>query len=611
MSFYYQPLDKACKSKIGALACGDDVTFHIRYDESGEEIFSATVCYIDFYQDDGQAMRFAMHRDNDGFTVTLQFSECGLWFYYFTIGDGKYLGRGKLRSGEVCEHPESWQITVHRKSYQTPEWFKGGIMYQIFPDRFYKSGSCPIKLYKFLHEKWGEQPNFRPNEFGKILNNDFFGGNLNGIREKLDYLNSLHVKTIYLNPIFEAYSNHRYDTGDYLNIDSLLGTKEDFCNLIREAKEKDIRIVLDGVFNHTGDDSRYFNKYGRYESLGAYQSSQSPYSEWYSFHPYPDCYDSWWGIETLPAVNEYSASYRNFICGEGGVLKTWLKCGVSGYRLDVADELPDFFLQDIRQAVKEENSQALIIGEVWEDASNKIAYSQRRKYLQGEELDSVMNYPIKDAIIKFVLTKSTCALRETIAMLIDNYPKETLDCLMNIIGTHDTVRILTVMGGKTCSSKEEMSRTALTERERAKAMDKVRMAAVLQYTLPGVPCIYYGDEVGMEGYSDPFCRGCFPWDNVNEELLQFYRKLGEIRTCDRLNEIFKDGNYFEVFADSHCIVFGREKSEKRIFVWCNNSSERYLMRLGNGKYRECISGKIYKDFLEINEYGYGILSSEE
>lgn len=604
MQFYFNPLDKACKSRTGAFPRGASVTFRLFWSESGEMPQHLDARFV-YWQDGQERTPLSMNRTDNGFSVTLRFHRVGLYFYYFRIGD-EYFGCGSLRNGTFMPQANlvSWQITVYDEAYGTPDWMKGGLMYQIFPDRFYKSGEIPIGDGKIIRDDWGGMPYFRPNANGKILNNDFFGGNLQGITEKLDYLQSLGVTVLYFNPIFEAYSNHRYDTGDYLKIDPLLGNEDDLDRLIKEADKRGMRIILDAVLNHTGSDSRYFNKYGHYDSIGAYQSRQSPYADWYTFHAFPDSYDSWWGIDTLPAVNERSESYQEFIFGEQGVLRHWLKHGIGGYRLDVADELPDFFLEKLRKTVKETTSDAVIIGEVWEDASNKIAYSERRKYLQGHELDSVMNYPLKDAIINFVQTGKTMQLRETLFMLMDNYPKETLDCLMNILGTHDTPRILTVLGGKTCADKEEMAVTFLKPREKAAAKRRVMMAAVLQFTLPGVPCIYYGDENAMEGYQDPFCRRCFDWVNTDEELLAFYRKLGALR---KEMPVFRTGDYDEVYADSGCIVYMRKSDEERVYVWVNNSSGEYSIRV-NGTFFEHLSGKTFSEKLDFGPNSYGIFT---
>lgn len=608
MSYYYNPLDEACKSIIGGIPRMSELTLRIKKNESGEGNFSAQTCILILCKDGETEQRFPMKSQNSGFEITLRFNQCGLYFYRFEL-DGRGFDCGKMRRGAFSDAKRCWQITVFESYYQTPAWFKGGIMYQIFPDRFYKSGDIPIAEHKILRSDWGGTPRYQPNEFGKVLNNDFFGGNLNGIREKLPYLKDLGITTLYLNPIFEAYSNHRYDTGDYMKVDSLLGTSEDFDRLVETAKECGIGIVLDGVFNHTGDDSRYFNRYGRYPEIGAYQSKNSPYADWYSFYEFPEGYESWWGIATLPAVNENSESYQNFILGKNGVLKNWIKHGIMGWRLDVADEIPDFFLSLLRTSVKEENSDAVIIGEVWEDASNKIAYSVRRKYLQGNELDSVMNYPLKDAIINFMQTGNTTMLRETIFQLIDNYPKQTLDSLMNILSTHDTPRILTVLGNQVCETKEQMEVARLNDEAKKSAKAKLKMAALLQFTLPGVPCIYYGDEIGMEGDRDPFCRKCYDWENADEDLHTYYRNLGKIRQND-LKEVFSEGVYREIYADAACLVFERKTNSNYVYIFVNYSNRNYNINF-QGQYRELLTDTNYCNNLEIKPFSCGIIQKTE
>ncbi len=604
MRIYFDPVDRACKSLVGAFARGKQLTLCVICEKGGEDNFSAESCALLLHRDGEEEESFPMRRTQNGFTLTLEFHETGLYFYHFHLNDLR-LGCGRLRRGEIGAEGE-WQITVFEEDYHTPDWFKGGVMYQIFPDRFAKSGEVSQMGENKVLRRWGEQPYFRPNAFGQVLNNDFFGGNLNGIREKLDYLQGLGVTVLYLNPIFEAFSNHRYDTGDYLKIDSLLGTVGDFEALVKEADERGIKLILDGVFNHTGADSRYFNLYGRYPTVGAYQSPDSPYAGWYHFHPFPDQYDCWWGIRTLPAVNEESESYQDFILGENGVLKTWLRRGIGGWRLDVADELPDFFLKKLRKAVKEENPDALILGEVWEDASNKIAYGVRREYFQGEELDGVMNYPLKNAIISFLTTGSAEALRSTIFMLIDNYPPEALHSLMNILGTHDTVRILTVLGGNVCNSKEEMAVTYLSPDKKARARELLKMAAVLQYTLPGVPCIYYGDENGMEGYADPFCRACYDWKNCDAELNDFYRRLGELRGGE-LKKVFATGDYREIFADFSCIVYARTFESRTAYIYVNRSDSEYVVNCA-GTFREFFSGERYSGKFLLKPRTFGVLT---
>jgi len=628
ISIYYNPLDTACKSIVGGVKVGDSVQFNVFslkntpskiFPKLAEGIFNAQTpnendcvpCNKKAYfrlNADGEASElYPMTITEYGWTITVKFKETGLYFYSFKIEDEGEVSCGKNEIGVLTNTPQPFLQTVSSTNYTTPSWFKGGVMYQIFPDRFCKAGSMSDIKGRIQRDDWGGTPSYRPNERGKVLNNDFFGGNFKGIQSKLPYLRELGVTTIYLNPIFEAASNHRYDTSDYMKIDPFLGDEKDFRELVQAAKEHGMRVILDGVFNHTGDNSVYFNKYGQYPSLGAYQSKDSPYYTWYSFQEFPNKYSSWWGIDILPEVNESSEEYQNFIFGEGGVLKHWLDCGIGGYRLDVADELPDFFLKGLRKSVKETDPDAIIIGEVWEDASTKVAYSKRREYLHGYELDSVMNYPLKDALIHYILTEKGVDLLKTIRSLIDHYPKQTLDCLMNILGTHDTARILTVLGGIYCQNKDEMAKNSayLSPKAKEKTIEKLKMAAVLQYTLPGVPCLYYGDENGMEGHIDPFCRRCFDWENLNQNLIDFYKKLGKLRA--EYHEIFKDGRFKEIIVDGGFVFYKRTNNKHSIYVYTNNSSKIQILKLPE-RYKNYFTGEILENEISIKPYSFGILT---
>lgn len=590
MEIYYNPLDPACKSVLGGVRQNESFTIRI-FGKSDEP------CIFVLQRDGCEAQSLHMQNISGGWELQLSFAEPGLYFYWFRLG-GRRAALGEDRNAEFSDSASAYQILVYRECFATPAWFKGGIMYQIFPDRFFKSGEILVEKGKWLHRDWHETPEFRPNEKGKILNNDFFGGNFRGILKKLDYLQSLHVTVIYLNPIFRAFSNHRYDTGDYMQLDPMLGSEEDFAALVSECWKRGIRLILDGVFNHTGDDSRYFNKYGTYDEIGAYQSKDSKYYSWYNFRHFPDKYDSWWGIDVLPAVNENCPSYIDFITGENGVLRRWMKYPLGGFRLDVADELPDEFVAKIRSAVKSANGDAVVIGEVWEDASNKIAYSTRRKYFQGEELDSVMNYPLKDAIINFVVSGNTSLLRRTVGMLLDHYPKCVLDSLMNILGTHDTVRVLTALGGVCAYNKEEMAVLKLSAEQRAVATERLKIAAILLYTFFGVPCIYYGDEIGMEGYSDPFCRKPFAWDLIDEDILSHYRWLGELRSR---YTVFRDGDYRELYHDDNCIVFERRKGKEAAITVANLGNNKYTLRFNGVLYNQ-LSGERCVDRVDIEPH---------
>ncbi len=509
----------------------------------------------------------------------------GLYFYHFELDTpwGKSLimntGNG---IGDFSAQGNEFQQTVYDKNFKTPDFLKGGIIYQVFPDRFYNSGAekKTVPSTRVLR-RWGETPYWKEEQMNGIWNNDYFGGDLKGIEEKLPYIADLGVGCIYINPIFEAHSNHRYDTADYEKIDPLLGTEEDLKSLCKTAKEKyGISIILDGVFSHTGCDSKYFNLYNHYNTLGAYNSTESPYFSWYKFINWPDDYHAWWGIKLLPEVIEEDESYRNYICGKDGILRKWLRCGISGWRLDVADELPDIFLDDLRKAVKEENENAVIIGEVWEDATNKFAYGQRRKYLLGEELDSVMNYPFADAVLNFVRYGHGEYFFDSVMNIVENYPPQVLNVLMNHIGTHDTERAITRLAGPDNEGKGrdwQFANNELSSYDYLKGISMMKMASLIQFTLPGVPSIYYGDEIGMQGMKDPFNRACMQWDNQNEELLKWYKRLGQIRNGAKA---LIDGEFVPVFCENSAIAYERVSSDNSVLVAVNNNDEETKLFVG-------------------------------
>lgn len=464
----------------------------------------------------------------------------------------------------------SWQITCYKKGFTTPKWPVGGVMYQIFPDRFNFSGEEKnLKRTDFTrNEDWYALPQWEPDENGEITNSDFFMGDLKGITQKLDYLEDLGVSCIYLNPIGEAYSNHRYDTGDYSHVDPILGTDEDFKELCSEAKKRGIHIINDGVFSHTGSDSVYFNRSGRYGDGGAYRDKNSPYYSWYKFNEWPDNYNSWWGFYTLPEVIETSPEFNEYINGKDGIVRKYMRYGNSGWRLDVADELPDEFMENLRKSVKEENPEAFIVGEVWEDASNKESYGARRKFLLGEQLDSVMNYVFRNAILDFCKGQDARYTMSTIMSVIENYPRPVLRVLMNSLSTHDTERALTMIAGEPLNGRDRrwQAETHLSEEQREMGEKIYKVAAAMQYTLPGFPCVYYGDEAGMEGYRDPFNRCCYPWGKENKELIEWHKKLGNLRkACSAL----WDGEFVNVYAKERRLSYIRHDDHSAIYCTFN------------------------------------------
>lgn len=564
---FFDPLNTYFKSITGALKEDKKIRFRVKGN-------FGSVFFV--FNKDGEKETFVEMSKKDGYFETSLSFKTGLYWYYFNV-DGRFCGL-------YGSSQDKFQLSVFGKNYVTPDWIKGGVIYQIFPDRFYRAGTIPKNSSRRIHKDIKDLPEYLPDKDGEIKNDDFFGGNLRGITEKLPYLKSLSVTAIYLNPIFKAYSNHRYDTGDYFCIDPLLGTEEDLKNLISSAENEGIKVILDGVFSHVGSDSVYFNKYGNYDSVGAYQSKNSPYYDWFYFDDYPEVYKCWWGIKTLPAVNKDSESFTELICGKNGVVAKYLKTGVKGYRLDVVDELPSSFVKNIRKTAKGINKDAFIIGEVWEDASNKISYGKRREYFLGNELDSVMNYPLKNAVIEYVLSGRAEIIAKTVREQIDHYPKAALDCMMNILSTHDTVRILSALSGikKESMTKAEDAGFSLPQDLRDKAVFNLKCATLMQYTLYGVPSVYYGDEAGLEGFYDPLNRKYFPWDGVDKEIYGWYEKLGWLR---KSVSAFKKGKLKELYCRGGVYVYKRYDKFSDVVVALN---------LGEREVKFDFKGKMYE-----------------
>ena len=523
----------------------------------------------------------AIEGENDIYTCKIDMSNVGVGLYYYkyeVVSDIVFfLGEGKKMNqlAQIENNDGLIQLTVFNEKSSPAKWMQGGIMYHIFVDRFNKSGKCKPKKSAIMNNDWYNGiPQFADVPGGYVENNMFFGGDLYGIIEKLDYIESLGVTCLYLSPIFDAYSNHKYDTGDYMSVDSMFGSEKALEELIKEAKKRDMHIIFDGVFNHTGSDSIYFNKEGNYNSLGAYQSKESPYYEWYNFRNYPDDYECWWDVKILPRVNSNNQSYKNYILGDGGVIEKWMKKGIDGFRLDVADELSDDFLKTLNNKLKSINPEGIVYGEVWEDASNKIAYDKRKKYFLGGELDSVMNYPFREAIIEYLKYGNYDKFYSTCKMLSSHYPKHNADLLMNLLGTHDTERILTVLGVDSVDgfTNQELSTKKMTRAEYSKAKALLKLAYAIVATVPGVPCIYYGDEAGMQGYRDPFNRLPFPWGKEDNEILEFYQKIGKIR---RQEEVFKGGLFNLLECNSDILAFARYNNDEFTVTLVNRSTEKY------------------------------------
>ena len=528
--------------------------------------------------------------DTDIYTLSLSTAELcgedpdGLFFYEFLFLRGLdtfFSDSVNNVDFTLTDHTANrFRLLVYAEGFRTPDWFHGGIMYHIFLDRFFRGeGDVVLRRGATLNEDWENGiPQYAKHAGDPLSNDVFFGGNLWGVSEKLDYLQSLGVTVLYLSPLFEAASNHRYDTADYEKIDPLLGGRAAFDALIESAHARGMRVILDGVFNHTGDDSIYFNRRGNYPSVGAYQSKKSPYAAWYNFRKFPNDYEAWWGIEIMPRLKHEKESCRRFFTGKDGIAAKWLRAGADGWRLDVADELSDEFLDEFHDTVKRETGgEGLLIGEVWENAANKISYGKRRRYFRGGQLDSVMNYPFRNAVMAFLQSGDAETFYNILTDIYSSYPSTVSNSLMNLLGTHDTERILTILGDPSMGEGKDNPTLAglrLSPAVKERAVMLLKIASVLQFTVYGVPSVYYGDEVGVEGYHDPFCRMPFPWGREDKELLAHYRALGELRHA---HSALKDGEFRFLACTKHAFAFERfdRSSGDRLVVAANMGAEPF------------------------------------
>ena len=506
-------------------------------------------------------------------TAAFALDDPDLYFYFFQITTKNESFR-LLKQGDDTNMEEGdwWQVSVIAEEFAVPSALEGAVMYQIFPDRFAKSGQADLhdKLQPYwIHSNTHDIPVWQPNERGEVTNNDFFGGNFAGMCEKLDYLHDLGVEVLYLNPIFMAWSTHRYDTYDYARIDPMLGTEDDFRHFCNEAHERGMKVILDGVFSHVGDRSPYFQS--------AISDPNSPYRSWFQFQHYPDRYTSWWGITTLPCVNKMDPAFLDYIIdGPYSIAARWLMAGADGWRLDVVDELPDEFVLRLRRRIRQVKPSAILIGEVWEDASNKIAYDRRRRYFVDNELDGVMNYPLQKAILRYVRRENDGAeFGQQVMTLAENYPPHVLNACMNLLSTHDTPRAINALLDPHDGSRDDLARRHFSPDQIIWGKELLRTAAFLQFTLPGAPCIYYGDEAGMTGYRDPFNRAFYPWGEEDVNLQAFYRALARLK---RENPALKTGRVEVITASNGRVQFLRQSAGQTAMVFCNASREPWRVQ---------------------------------
>jgi len=579
------------KTPFGAAASGEEITFRVVLPR-GMGCRGVRLCWGDYDGDWETAEAFAwecMEGDwEEWWLCCLRVEQPGLYRYRFTY-DSECGGGviGNEGGGVGCAGEGAYfQLTVYDCNFSLPEWVRGGVMYQIFPDRFFQSKDAPESSHdpladaRVLRADWGGQPLWEPDAQGRITRYDFFGGNLRGVQEKIPYLQSLGVTCVYLNPIFLAQSNHRYDTADYRKIDPLLGGKDDFRALCNACHEAGIKVILDGVFSHTGADSVYFNKLRHFPEPGAYESKASAYHDWFTFRHWPDDYASWWGIDILPELREDNEGVLDFFTGEHGVVRHWLRQGADGWRLDVADELPDIFLDRLFEAAAKETndapSKAYVLGEVWEDASCKFSGGTRRRFLLGQQMHSVMNYPLANAILAFAKEGAAERLASVLTAQQEHYPPAAIHGLMNHIGTHDTVRAITRLGHDETSEEPSRTPMRLSPEQYRVAAAKLKLCAALQYTLPGNPCVYYGDEAGTEGGMDPYNRACYPWGNEDTALLAYYQMLGQLR---RNHTAAFGGSFRLLSAAMGCIAYTRANGEDSVTVIANANAHDISYKL--------------------------------
>ena len=521
---------------------------------------------------------------------------------YWTTERGSF-GVGQI--GFASSDPKlvrRYRQTVYDPGYKVPDWAQDAVYYYIFPERFRngdtandpRPGSAtyldgPVER----HSNWLDKPYVPGNADGSttddgVYNNDFFGGDLAGIIEKLDYLKKLGVNTLYINPIFEAGSNHKYDTADYLNVDHGFGTNEDVNRLTSAAKARGMRVILDTSLNHTGSDSVYFDRYANFPGTGAFEDakirSDSPYADWFRFFPEqtePDRqYAGWVGVSTLPELTE-SDSFKDFAFRKpDSVMNTWLDRGTAGWRMDVTPWVSDEFWREWRTSIKAHRPDALTVAETWFDSS---------KYFLGDEFDSTMNYIFRNAVIDYASGRNAKAAYQSIELIREAYPPQTFYALMNLLSTHDAARTLYELGDTGTSSPQQV--------EQAKA--RFRLAVLFQMTFPGSPAVFYGDEVGVTGGADPFNRATYPWADKggtpDTAMLADFEKMIGLRNQ---HEVLRRGSIdAPLQLDENIIVLTRKYQGVRAVTAFNNSTTPRAVTVnlpvgyGDKPYQDAVTGR--------------------
>ncbi|MDB5908080.1 MAG: Amylopullulanase [Massilia sp.] len=604
LSLAYDSRALADKSPFGAVTAGTEVSFGLsalpgvtsatlvierRKLEGNEEV-------LEYAELTRISLLKSAAGERERWSGVYRFTDASVYGYYFDveIGGRHYVyqnnedyiywtrERGSDGKGLAALAPATtdnirrFRQTVFDASYQVPSWAKDTVYYYIFPERFRNGDRSndpkpgrdlyqdkPIEF----HTNWLDQP-YRPGSgdgSDAYANNDFFGGDIAGIIEKLDYIAALGANTLYITPMFRAASNHKYDTADYRHIDPAFGSDEDFSRLTAAAARRGIRVIPDASLNHTGSDSLYFDRFGKYDSHGAFRNGRidpaSPYADWYSFDAAQSDpnrqYKGWAGAPDLPQLNKSSPSLRNFFYGApDSVMKIWLDRGAAGWRMDVAPWVPDDFWRNWRAAVKQHRPDALTIAETWFDAS---------KYFLGDTFDSTMNYIFRNTVLDYAAGLPATAVYHNIELMREEYPEQSFYALMNLLSTHDVARSLHYFGYHSAQD----SATAI-----AQAKQRLLLATFFQMSFPGAPAIYYGDEVGMTGGDDPLNRAGYPWQDLGGRpdlaLLERFKALTAMR---KNNPVLRHGTLgAPLLLDEHLIVLARTDGDTQALVAMNNAT---------------------------------------
>lgn len=488
--------------------------------------------------------------------------------------------KGAGGAGAIAEMPSStrrlrrYRQTVYTP-YSVPAWAKDAVYYYIFPERFRngdRRNDPKPGVDKFhdktveFHADWNDKP-WKPHSgdgSDDEYSNDFFGGDIAGIIQKLDYIKGVGANTLYINPMFTASSNHKYDTADWKHIDPHFGTNADFARLCREAAKRGIRVIPDASLNHSGADSIYFDRYGTRGGQGAFEGGRinpaSPYASWYTFdakQAEPDKqFKGWVGVADLPELNKADPSWRAFAYGApDSVTRTWLNAGASGWRMDVAPWVPDDFWREWRSVVKQTRPDALTVAETWFDSS---------KFFLGDEFDSTMNYIFRNAVLDYANGGDATLMVANLEQMREAYPAQTFAALMNLLSTHDSARSLDVFGDVDGKS---------TPQQVALAKQKLRLAVFFQMTYPGSPAIYYGDEVGVTGGADPMNRGTYPWadrgGHPDNAMLADFKRLTQLR---RDLPVLRHGTLLApLHVDKQVVVLARHDATRWAVTATNNA----------------------------------------